>query len=199
MLISCSPSHAFSSEDASAAESSAYVFAGGSGADVGLYDLRMAAGSAGGGRAVRTYRPRAFAARATSPGVAVSGIDVSRDGRELLTSYESDHAYTFPVLGGAIAPTIEDVDGMGSGDDGGNDAGGAAVTEDRTHEVVSELATYGGHLNRLTFLKMAKYAGTHDQCESGALTFASSFCNSFVCLIIIDGIALCYLRHLYWQ
>ncbi|KAL7551400.1 hypothetical protein ACHAWF_017843 [Thalassiosira exigua] len=144
---------------------SAYVFAGGSGSDVGLYDLRMTAsaslasddGDGDGDRAparvVRRYRPRALRRGSTSsPPAAVSGIDVSRDGRELLVSYESDHAYAFPVFpeAGPAGPTMEDVDG-------GDDAGGGRSS------ATPELACYGGHLNRLTFLKMAKYAGPNDE------------------------------------
>ena len=141
------------------ANESAYVFAGGSGVDVGLYDLRMTAGSGNSGRSsqvVQTYRPAALAHAASST-VAVSGLDLSKDGRELLVSYESDHAYTFPVLGGKHDPTLADIEAA-----------------ERDGPVVSELAAYGGHLNRLTFLKMAKYAGTNDECECLRVVFAVS-------------------------
>jgi hypothetical protein len=93
--------------------------------------------------------------------VAVSGLDLSRDGRELLASYESDHAYTFPVLRGGGAPALEECDGT----DGGGANVGTTVAGDGNDGTVSELAVYGGHLNRLTFLKMAKYAGANDECE----------------------------------
>ena len=135
---------------------SAYVFAGGGGADVGLYDLRMTPGSAGGGssysQVVQRYRPRALDGNKSSS-VAVSGIDLSRDRRELLVSYESDHVYTFPIFGGNRNPTLDDIDGETDG-----------TTRDKD-EPVPEIAAYGGHLNRLTFLKMAKYAGPNDECE----------------------------------
>jgi len=126
-------------------ETSAYVFAGGSGVDVGLYDLRMTAGGGpASSRAVQKYRPRDLKRRSSS--VAVSGIDLSRDERELLVSYESDHVYTFPIFGGKDHPTMDDID--------------VGMARDKP---VSELAAYGGHLNRLTFLKMAKYAGPNDE------------------------------------
>jgi tetratricopeptide (TPR) repeat protein len=79
--------------------------------------------------------------------VSVSGIDLSKDRRELLVSYENDQIYTFPIFprGG---PTLED---FNSGD------------ADEDNKPISELAAYGGHLNRYTFLKSAKYAGPNDE------------------------------------
>lgn len=50
-----------------------------------LYDLRMTDGSSS--RIVQKYRPRGLAADAQ---VSVSGLDVSKDKRELLVSYEND-------------------------------------------------------------------------------------------------------------
>ncbi|KAL7536894.1 hypothetical protein ACHAXR_007459 [Thalassiosira sp. AJA248-18] len=121
---------------------SAYVFAGGTGVDVGLYDLRMTGSSSGGSsQVVQKYRPRAL--RNKSSSVAVSGIDLSKDKQELLVSYESDQVYTFPIK----CPTLSDIDGG----------------DTKTDKHVPELAAYGGHLNRLTFLKMAKYAGPNDE------------------------------------
>jgi len=142
-------------------ESSAYVFAGGSGMDVGLYDLRMTAGSSSNNsesnsQVVQKYRPRALKHKSSS--VAVSGIDLSKDKRELLVSYESDHVYTFPIFGGRDHPTLEDIDGGG---DYGGDNNDTKTTDN--NQPVPELAAYGGHLNRLTFLKMAKYAGPNDE------------------------------------
>ena len=66
-------------------------------------------------------------------------------------SYESDHVYTFPIFPDASAagPTLTDIDG----------------DEKKSNKPVPELAAYGGHLNRLTFLKSAKYAGPNDECE----------------------------------
>ena len=62
---------------------SAYVFAGGSDSDVALYDLRMAGPSSGeSSQVVKKFRPRAL--RHKSSSVAVSGIDLSKDKRELL-------------------------------------------------------------------------------------------------------------------
>ena len=126
---------------------SAYVFAGGSGVDVGLYDLRMtgSSSSSNSNQVVQKYRPRAL--RHKSSSVAVSGIDLSRDKRELLVSYESDHVYTFPIFDGKD-PTLDDID-----------------CNTKVDKPVPELAAYGGHLNRLTFLKSAKYAGPNDECE----------------------------------
>ena len=80
--------------------------------------------------------------------MAVSGIDLSKDKGELLVSYESDQVYTFPVFGGKN-PTLSDIEDCNS----------------KQNKYVAELAAYGGHLNRLTFLKSAKYAGPNDECK----------------------------------
>lgn len=149
---------------------SAYVFAGGSSGDVALYDLRMT-GVGSGSRIVQRYRPRAFGPRES---VSVSGLDVSRDGRELLVSYENDQIYTFPIFPHASSPagpTVEDMaisvgvpdedDGEGDGEDGVMRGGPRRRVPKR--RLMPELGTYGGHLNRYTFLKMAKYAGPNDE------------------------------------
>ena len=128
---------------------SAYVFAGGSGVDVALYDLRMTGGSSG-NQAVQRYRPRALQNKSS---VAVSGIDLSRNKRELLISYECDQIYTFPIFPDASAagPTLSDIE---SSD---------CATDKRSDKPIPELCSYGGHLNRMTFLKQAKYAGPNDE------------------------------------
>ena len=128
---------------------SAYVFAGGNHTDVGLYDLRMTGSSSSllsVNNAIQRYRPTALR---QNNDVSVSGIDVSKDKREILVSYESDHIYSFPVFGGRREPTLQDVEQ-------------AMVSKNGT---VPDYASYGGHLNRLTFLKMARYAGPNDECE----------------------------------
>jgi hypothetical protein len=78
---------------------SAYVFAGGTkDCTVRLYDLRMTGSeSLHTSRIVQTYQPRALANKSVSKDVSVSGIDVSKNKRELLVSYESDHIYTCVV------------------------------------------------------------------------------------------------------
>ncbi len=140
---------------------SAYVFAGGNHTDVGLYDLRMMGSSsllssssssddASYNIAIQKYRPTALHGKND---VAVSGIDLSKDKREILVSYESDHIYSFPVFGGIRDPTLSDVE--------------QALSKNGT---VSDYASYGGHLNHLTFLKMARYAGPNDECEVAFLS-----------------------------
>ena len=132
----------------SVAETSAhYVFAGGSGAGVDLYDLRMDGSQK---NVVERYRPR----NVEHPeNLAVSGLDISKDGKELLVSYESDQVYAFPILGrnegSHMDPTFDEIREWSS------------KSGDRTP--TAEACTYGGHLNRFTFLKNAKYAGPHDE------------------------------------
>ena len=143
---SCYPWRLGSSEGGTDSDlESAYVFAGGTRNHVGLYDLRMTGSSSSlnnENQVVQRYRPRALKNKSM---VAVSGIDLSKDKRELLVSYESDQVYTFPILGGKDDPTLDDIEGV------------------KHNKFVTELACYGGHLNRLTFLKSAKYAGPNDE------------------------------------
>ena len=78
---------------------------------------------------------------------------VLKDSRELLVSYESDQIYTFPILQDTVCPagpTMEVIDLTSMHFSSSSD------------HCISELASYGGHLNRLTFLKNAKYAGPND-------------------------------------
>jgi hypothetical protein len=124
------------------------VLAGGSSADVALYDLRMMTeGSSHASRVVQRYRPTGLAA---AENVSVSGLDLSRDKQELLVSYESDQIYTFPVfphLKSAAGPTLDELQDL-HGPTSGAAYSGAT-------KVLSELAAYGGHLNRFTFLKVS--------------------------------------------
>lgn len=72
--------------------------------------------------------------------VSVSGLDLSRDKQELLVSYERDQIYTFPVFPDSRysgGPSLDELNTMGSDD-----------------TVLPQLASYGGHLNRDTFLKV---------------------------------------------
>jgi len=135
---------------------SAYVFAGSSSGDVALCDLRMTSDTSS--RIVQSYRPSCFG---PSEVVSVSGIDVSRDKRELLVSYESDQIYSFPIFpycSSAAGPSVEELASYS-----------ATLAEDDEDEeetsrgLLPEFAAYGGHLNRYTFLKMAKYAGPRDE------------------------------------
>ena len=115
--------------------------AGGSSADVSLCDLRMAEGSSS--RVIQHYRPVGLT---TADHVSVSGLDLSKDKQELLVSYESDQIYTFPVfpqVKSGVGPTLDELRELLQAGDDGNGA-----------KVLSELAAYGGHLNRFTFLKV---------------------------------------------
>jgi hypothetical protein len=123
------------------------VFVGGSSAYVELLDLRMSGPNR---KVLQRYKPRRLNG---NDDVSVSGLDVSKDGRELLVSYESDQIYTFPIFPDVscpAGPSLDDVD--------------AAATKfpDSPQAFLPELISYGGHLNRYTFLKNAKYAGPND-------------------------------------
>jgi WD40 repeat protein/tetratricopeptide (TPR) repeat protein len=126
-----------------------YVFTGGSSEFVSLYDLRMEGGNKS--RILQRYKPKNLE---TNGRVSVSGLDVSKNGKELLVSYESDQIYTFPIFHNAISqagPSINELDSCHKN-----------FSSDPA-EAISESASYGGHLNRFTFLKNAKYAGPSDE------------------------------------
>ena len=128
-----------------------YVFAGGSGEEVHMFDLRMESSREESNRVVERYRPRVLK---DTENVSVCGIDVSKDGRELLVSYENDQIYTFPIFNqasSAAGPSLEEIDQWSS-----------RYLED-ADEAVPDLASYGAHLNRFTFLKAARYAGPNDE------------------------------------
>jgi hypothetical protein len=129
-----------------------YIFAGGANATVELFDLRMISSNNNERKVLQRYRPRMLDGK---PGnVSVSGLDVSKDGKELLVSYEIDQIYTFPIfpnVASRAGPTLDEID---------------ATCEASTNNpdlFVPELAAYGGHLNRFTFLKNPKYAGPNDE------------------------------------
>ena len=84
--------------------------------------------------------------------VSVSGLDLSKDRQELLVSYESDQIYTFPVfpqIKSPAGPTLDQIREL-------NDSPSGGVRE------LNELAAYGGHLNRFTFLKVRNF---ENECD----------------------------------
>lgn len=137
-------------------ESSAYVFAGASSSDVALCDLRMLGGGDNGNtsdeessrRVVQYYRPRGLLG---AENVSVSGLDLSKDRKELLVSYESDQIYSFPIFPNSSSPAGPTVDEVSN------------LSNNNLDNALPELAAYGGHLNRFTFLKNARYAGPNDE------------------------------------
>jgi hypothetical protein len=117
-----------------------YFIAGGSDATVRLCDIRMDDGTT---EVVQSYSPSTLF---PSDKVSVSGLSLSRDRQELLVSYESDQIYTFPVFPQfktRAGPTLDDF----------RDLENRNKREERVRHV-KDLAAYGGHLNRNTFLKV---------------------------------------------
>ena len=130
---------------------SKYVFAGGSGEYVELLDLRMIGGSSS-NNVLERYCPEVF--KDGKPRACVSGIDVTRDGRELLVSYENDQIYTFKIFGGTsrgTGPSPKDIEES------------SKLFESDASRSVDYHAMYGGHLNCVTFLKHTAYAGPNDE------------------------------------
>jgi hypothetical protein len=125
-------------------EDSSYVFADG-GNYICLYDLRFIPGKDQ--NVVQRYMPDCLYDQAI-----VSGLDLSKDRKELLVSYENDYIYTFPVFRSAqVSPTIDEILSF------------EAQHESDKNLFNRQFASYGGHLNRFTFLKAAKYAGPNDE------------------------------------
>jgi hypothetical protein len=129
---------------------------GGSSRMVALCDLRMTDDAQN--RVVQTYCPSGLS---SADHVSVSGLDLSRDRRELLVSYESDQIYTFPIFpnsdsrGRSLISQVEELET--SAESSPNEIRGRVI------KPFNELATYGAHLNRFTFLKNARYAGPRDE------------------------------------
>ena len=143
--------------------------AGGSSPSVALCDLRMTVAStcqsSRSSRVLQYYKPVSLSEESH---VSVSGLDLSRDGKELLVSYESDQIYTFPVFPYSQSPrraATDQLEELLSKD--------TDVEQDNEEErlypwgqgkrILPELASYGAHLNRFTFLKNARYAGPRDE------------------------------------
>lgn len=95
---------------------------------------------------VQLYRPRDLTETSL---VSVSGIDISKNKKELLVSYENDQIYSFPICpnaANASGPTVDELSKLSN-----------QMEEQET--VQHELCAYGGHLNRYTFLKVSDNAG----------------------------------------
>ena len=124
---------------------SSYVFAGGSSEIVCLYDLRMDGSRS---RVLQKYAPYKFE---STENVSVSGLDVSKDARSLLVSYESDQIYEFPIVpsSSSVSPTLEEIEYSSRVKVNGEEL-----------ECVPQTASYGGHLNRFTFLKERPLCGS---------------------------------------
>lgn len=93
-------------------------------------------------KAVQVYRPRDLSEDAP---VSVSGIDISKNKKELLVSYENDQIYTFPICPNAKCAAGPSVDELLE----------LANDLEENGNVQRELCAYGGHLNRYTFLKVS--------------------------------------------
>ena len=93
-------------------------------------------------KVVQLYRPRGLSEDAR---VSVSGIDLSKNKKELLVSYENDQIYTFPICPTASYGSGPTVDKMSELEKETNEEG----------KCQPELCAYGGHLNRYTFLKVS--------------------------------------------
>lgn len=128
-----------------------YVFAGGYGEHVELLDLRMLGGSSS-NSVLERYSPNVFTGRKSS--VCVSSIDVTRDGRELLVSYENDQIYSFRIFGNSpcsAGPSLKEMEDS------------IKFYESDSSRSIDYHAMYGGHVNCVTFLKQAAYAGPNDE------------------------------------
>ncbi|MGK3756308.1 MAG: tetratricopeptide (TPR) repeat protein, partial [Bacillariaceae sp.] len=142
---------------------------------VALCDLRMTVDSSqhnstsSGSRVLQYYKP---ASLSEENNVSVSGLDLSRDGKELLVSYESDQIYTFPVFPHSQSPRRSATDQLMELLDKDSDIEKSVDNDNdetlypwgKGKRILPELKVqYGAHLNRFTFLKNATYAGPRDE------------------------------------
>jgi hypothetical protein len=153
--------------------------AGGSSPEVALCDLRMTDETSS--KVVQKYCPRSLA---VADMVSVSGLDLSRDGQELLVSYESDQVYTFPVFprsNCSAGPTVDEI---------------SHLSGEGETKPLSELACYGGHLNRYTFLKVRHIGASYERKLDCVFALYSQ--------AVVNGSLECQIRwssrrvHLHW-
>jgi tetratricopeptide (TPR) repeat protein len=121
--------------------------------------------SSGDSRVLQYYKPMSLS---EENHVSVSGLDLSRDGKELLVSYESDQIYTFPVFPCSQSPRRAVTDQLEEllskdTDMDREDEENRLYPWGHGKRILPELAAYGAHLNRFTFLKNARYAGPRDE------------------------------------
>ena len=161
------------------------VFVGGFEPTVELLDLRMDGSATQTASVVERYWYGApDRTPPTDNGVSVSGIDISKDGRQLLVSYESDQIYTFPILGSHNAgPTLSDIE---------TSTAKFSTSSTGPSNDISPSASYGGHFNRLTFLKNAKFAGPNDDyivtgSDSGHAFFFDRSSGAVTALLAADA------------
>ena len=156
---------------------STYVFAGGSSKFVELLDLRMI-GRSSSNIVLERYCPNVF--KDEKPSVSVSGIDVTRDGRELLVSYENDQIYTFRIFGGtSCSLTSKEIEDSGK------------LFESDSSRSIDYHAMYGGHENRVTFLKQTAYAGPNDEyiltgCDAGKAWVYERSTGAIAAILSVD-------------
>lgn len=125
-----------------------YVLAGGASATFGLYDLRMDGTRC---EPVCRYSPQ-YDTPNDFLDASVSGLEVSKDGRDVLVSYENDQVYTFPIFPclPSSVPSLEQIEDL-------------KAQHADPKNLVNASAVFVGHLNRHTFLKSARFAGPNDE------------------------------------
>ena len=119
-----------------------------------------------GSRVLQYYKPMSLSEESH---VSVSGLDLTRDGKELLVSYESDQIYTFPIFPYSQSPRrsapdqLEELLTKDTDIDQDDEDEKKLYSWGQGKRILPELAAYGAHLNRFTFLKNARYAGPRDE------------------------------------
>lgn len=116
------------------------------------------------GHIIQRYRPSIFMFE-DEVDISVSGLDLSYDKQDVLVSYERDQIYTFPVfpnVNSRAGPTIDHLRHFENDTEDPGEEFDIMRNYEDVHEAC-EQATYGGHYNRFTFLKNARYAGPRDE------------------------------------
>lgn len=146
---------------------------GGSGFHVGMFDLRVLRsttttttnnGSSTKDAFVRSWRPVDASMEASAnPYVSVSGLQISSDGRKILTSYQGDQIFIYDVLN-----SVEN------------------------SKSAAPYQSLGGHINYATFLKTVSFYGPRDEyvvsgSDSGHLWIWDSATGHAVNVLLADG------------
>ena len=107
------------------------------------------------GHIIQRYCPSIGFSEAGADSISVSGLDLSYDKQDVLVSYERDQIYTFPVFPDVNSRAGPTIDHLRHSENDTEDPGEEFDIMRMYDFETCEQASYGGHYNRFTFLKLS--------------------------------------------